>query len=307
MNSFSAATDELPPSREEHRPAFEVFADVSVDTPLIFASPHSGRFYPKRLMRAAVLDAEAIRRSEDVLVDDLISSARTSKIPLLTASYVRAFIDVNREPYELDQSMFSDQLPDFASIRTARVAAGLGSIARVVAEGQEIYREKLLFAEAKERIETVHHPYHDRLKALISSALNAFGMAVLIDWHSMPSAAAGGDARHAPPDVVLGDRFGAACAPLVTELLERQLRHHGYRVARNTPYAGGYTTEFYGRPSRGIHAVQIELNRQLYLDEKTLLPHEGFGALKERLGETIAALAGWDWRKLDPSLSPQRV
>src|SRR5665213_3605579 len=153
--------------------------------PLVYASPHSGRLYPKDMMAASALDADAIRRSEDALVDELIGAATAHGATVIAASYARAYIDVNREPYELDASMFEDELPDFARARTARVAAGLGSIARIVAEGQEIYARKLTFAEARGRIEGVHRPYHRALAALIEEVRKAFGVAVLIDWHSM--------------------------------------------------------------------------------------------------------------------------
>ncbi|MGZ3345078.1 MAG: N-formylglutamate amidohydrolase, partial [Caulobacteraceae bacterium] len=203
----------------------------------------------------------------------------------------------------LDQAMFADPLPDFAQGRTARVAAGLGSIARVVGEGQEIYCRKLTFAEARRRIEGAHRPYHQALAELIATAQARHGRVALIDWHSMPSAASGAggsnphDRARRGCDIVLGDRFGSACAPELTRLVERQLEAMGYRVARNAPYAGGYTTEFYGRPAEGVHALQIEINRAVYLDESTLTPTEGFARLKwdiERLGRTLAA----EWRRI---------
>jgi len=276
--------------------AYDLIRPTALTTPLVYASPHSGRLYPVQMMQAAVLDADAIRRSEDVLVDSLVAAAPGLGVPLLSARYARAYIDVNRQPYELDQGMFADKLPAYADARTARVAAGLGSIARVVAEGQEIYRDKLTFADARARIDGVHRPYHQALQRLIEDARAAFGLAILIDWHSMPSAAAGGDPRNGAPDMVLGDRFGAACAPGVTALVERELIAAGYRVARNAPYAGGHTTEFYGRPAKGVHALQIELNRALYLDERTLEPRPGFAPLAADLAALTRRLAAWNWR-----------
>ena len=205
-------------------------------TPFVFASPHSGRDYPDELMDAAALDSAAIRRSEDAFVDELIGSAPQLGAALLTARFARAYVDVNREAYELDPAMFEDELPPFARGRTARVAAGLGSIARVVGEGQEIYRRKLTFAEARRRIEAVHGPYHAALAGLLEETRARHGRAVLIDWHSMPSAASG-DAAYGRRgcDIVLGDRFGAACAPGLTRLVERVLVARGYGVARNAP------------------------------------------------------------------------
>lgn len=267
-------------------------------TPLVFASPHSGRVYPPDMMAATALDALAIRRSEDAFVDDLIASAPELGAALIRARLARAYIDVNREPFELDPGMFADELPEFARARTARVAAGLGAIARVVSEGQEIYARKLTYAEAHGRIEGVHKPYHAALSRLLAEARAAHGFAILIDWHSMPAAAARGGGRRGGCDIVLGDRFGASCADALTAHVEEGLEVLGYRVARNTPYAGGYTTEHYGRPTRRTHALQIEINRGIYLDEAALAPTAGFARLKADLETLTRGLAGADWRGL---------
>lgn len=267
-------------------------------TPLVFASPHSGRDYPADLMVAAALDAQAIRRSEDAFVDDLIHAAPTLGAALLTARFARAYVDLNREAFELDAGMFSDEIPEFARARTARVAAGLGAIPRVVSEGQEIYARKLLYAEARGRIETAHRPYHAALERLIAEAHRAHGFAILIDWHSMPAAAARVGGRDRPCDMVLGDRFGAACANLLTRRVERELEAMGYTVSRNTPYAGGYTTEHYGRPAQRTHALQIEINRALYLDEAKLACTAGFERLKADLEQLTGALVRADWSSL---------
>ena len=271
---------------------------ASAPTPLVFASPHSGRLYPDDMMAAAALDALAIRRSEDAFVDELIGSGPSQGAALICANLARAYIDVNREAFELDQAMFADELPDFARARTARVAAGLGAIARVVSEGQEIYARKLTFAEARRRIDGVHAPYHAALARLLGEAHAAHGYAILIDWHSMPAAAARAGGRDGPCDMVLGDRFGASCSSLVTQKVERELEARGYKVARNAPYAGGYTTEHYGRPNRRTHALQIEINRGIYLNEGTLEPTKGFQRLKADLDEVIAALGDADWSGL---------
>lgn len=280
--------------------AFEVrrAAGPAPPTPLVFASPHSGRLYPDDMMAAAALDAQSIRRSEDAFVDDLISRAPELGVATITARYARAYIDLNREAFELDPAMFADELPEFARARTARVAAGLGAIARVVSEGQEIYARKLTFAEARGRIESAHRPYHDTLGALLAEAHAAHGFAILVDWHSMPAAAARTGGRDRPCDMVLGDRFGAACAGLLTARVERELESLGYRVARNTPYAGGYTTEHYGRPARRTHALQIEINRALYVDEVRLTPTAGFERLKADIETVTRALAAADWSSL---------
>jgi N-formylglutamate amidohydrolase len=267
-------------------------------TPLVYASPHSGRCYPDDMMDATALDAVAIRRSEDAFVDLLIGEAPALGAALITARLARAYIDVNRDACELDPAMFADELPEFARGRTARVAAGLGAIARVVSGGQEIYRRKLTYAEAAARIELIHRPYHAALSELVAEAQAAHGVAVLIDWHSMPAAAARSAGRDRGCDMVLGDRFGAACAPELAAKVERELELMGYNVSRNTPYAGGYTTEHYGRPGRRSHALQIEINRALYLDEVSLTPTAGFAELQANLAQLTRILAQADWRAL---------
>ncbi|HEY1926531.1 MAG TPA: N-formylglutamate amidohydrolase [Caulobacteraceae bacterium] len=281
--------------REDGQAAFRVLqppADVP-SVPVVFASPHSGRVYPSILMAASHLGAEDIRRSEDAFMDDLVACAPEHGIPLIAARFARAWLDLNREPWELDPGMFEDELPAFARARTARVAAGLGAIARVVCEGLEIYRRKLTFAEAASRVESVHRPYHEALAALLARTRQAHGLAVLIDWHSMPSAAA--SQALGACDIVLGDRFGAAASPAVARRVESELKDLGYSVTRNAPYAGGYTTETYGRPARQVHALQIEVNRALYLDEAALEPSDGYPRLKADLERLTTALAAVDW------------
>jgi N-formylglutamate amidohydrolase len=276
-------------------PPFEIWRPEGPGSALVFASPHSGRHYPADMGASARLGAAAMRSSEDALVDQLIAAAPRYGAAVIAARYARAYVDVNREPYELDPAMFEDELPEFAKARTARVAAGLGSIARLVAEGREIYDRKLTFAEASRRIEAVHQPYHGALRALIEQTRARRGGAILVDWHSMPGAAAG----HGPGavngrrqvDVVLGDRFGSTCSEDLTFLVERELGAMGYVTARNAPYAGGYTTEAYGRPVEGVHALQIEISRALYLDEASLKPGEGFMRLARDLEQVFQRLA----------------
>src|SRR5580704_495068 len=288
------ASPPLPSLAEETAP-YRLIRPVAqaATTPVICASPHSGRFYPAAMMAASQLDRRAIRRSEDALVDELIAGAPGFGHTVIAAEFARAFIDVNREPWELDPAMFEDELPAFARARTARVAAGLGAIARIVCEGQEIYARKLTFAEAETRVRSVHQPYHAALTTLIAETKARHGRAVLIDWHSMPAAAARGRSGEIC-DMVLGDRFGAACAAPIANLVERQLAAMGYRVGRNAPYPGGYTTEHYSRPGRGVHALQIEINRALYFDETALELTAGFATLKTDLERLFAALAAAD-------------
>jgi N-formylglutamate amidohydrolase len=269
-------------------------------TALVFASPHSGDIYPADMMAASRLTCEAIRGSEDAFVDRIIAGAPALGASVIRARLARAYIDLNREPWELDPAMFEDELPEFARGRSARVAAGLGTIARLAGEGRPIYARKLTFAEAKARVDLAHRPYHDALDRLLANARAAHGVAILVDWHSMPAAAARGQRARGggPCDIVLGDRFGAACSPKLTGLVERELESMGYRVARNAPYAGGYTTEHYGRPSRRTHALQIEINRALYMNEVTREPTEGLDRLTADATRLTRALADLDLSSL---------
>ncbi len=258
--------------------------------PLIFASAHSGRLYPPEFIAAARLDPTALRRSEDSFVDELFASAPAHGAPLLSATFPRAFCDANREAWELDPAMFAGPLPDWVNTTSPRVGAGLGTIPRIVASGEPIYRGKLDFAEAERRVREFWQPYHDALRALIAETCQAFGACLLIDCHSMP---AGGSATRlgASIDIVLGDAHGTACAPLATRLVERDLAQRGYAVRRNDPYAGGFVTRHYGRPREGVHALQIEIARSLYMDETRIERLPRFSALQADIAALIATLA----------------
>jgi len=275
-----AASDEAPP--------YLVIEPLKRSTPLIFASPHSGRRYPADLLAEARAGIQNLRRSEDAYVDELIGGAAGYGAAVIAATVARAYVDLNRDPAELDPDMYDERLPSFAASCSPRVQAGLGAIPRITGDGQPIYRRKLALADAEQRLARVHRPYHAALGRLVTEAKEAFGCAVLIDCHSMPSCARGA----AAPDIVLGDRFGASCHPSVTALVEATLRRRGYRVARNAPFAGGHTTQIYGRPGQRVHALQIEVSRALYLDEVTLQRSSGFDRVRAdftRVAETLAA------------------
>jgi N-formylglutamate amidohydrolase len=269
---------------------FETVAPASQRLPLVFNSPHSGRCYPESFLAASRLDERSIRRSEDTFVDELFRSAVALGAPLLRANFPRAWLDVNREPYELDPNMFAGNLPTFANIRSVRVAGGLGTIARIVSESEEIYAAPLLVEEALARIDDIYKPYHETLSALVTATHAAFGQVLLVDCHSMPSTVRGGQSR-VRPDIVLGDRYGASCSGEITDAAGHILSRLGYAVSRNKPYAGGFITENYGKPSLGMHAMQIEINRCLYMDERTLQPTAGFSRLCADLGAFISELA----------------
>jgi N-formylglutamate deformylase len=254
--------------------------------PLVFASPHSGRDYPADFVAAARLDAHGLRRSEDCFVDELFAAAPDYGAPLLAATFPRAFCDANREAWELDPAMFSDRLPGWVNTSSPRIGAGLGTIARVVATGEPIYRDKLRFRDAEARIRRCWEPFHGALRGLVDGAAARFGHCLLVDCHSMPAAAARGAV-----DVVLGDAHGSSCAAGVVLLIEQVLIGMGYRVRRNDPYAGGFITRHYGRPREGVHAVQIEIARALYMDETRIEKLHAFGQLRADITGLIAALA----------------
>ncbi|MEF2552730.1 N-formylglutamate amidohydrolase [Aurantimonas sp. A2-1-M11] len=271
-------------------PAFEVVEPDEPKIPFVFCSPHSGRDYPTDFLEATRLSGDSIRRSEDLFVDQLFECVPALGAPLIRARFPRAFLDVNREPYELDPQMFSGPLPDYVNIASVRVTGGLGTIPRIVAENEAIYAKRLSVAEGIGRIETFYKPFHDLLEERLRQTRARFGMAILIDCHSMPSSvrALPGGRR---PDMVLGDRYGTSAGARLVTVATGRLARLGYDVARNKPYAGGYITERYGRPAIGQHALQIEINRGLYADERSYRPHAGFPLLAERLATFVAGFA----------------
>ena len=271
--------------------------------PFVLNSPHSGRFYPPRFLAMSRLDAAAIRRSEDCYVDQLFAGAVALGAPMLAANFPRAYLDVNREPWELDPRMFAEPLPPHANTRSARVAGGLGTVPRLVGEGQEIYFGKLPLDEALTRVETIYKAYHEALWRLLSHTRSAFGFAVLIDCHSMPASVRVGDGS-VRPDFIVGDRFGTACAPALTDAAISILLGMGYNVAHNKPYAGGFITEHYGRPGHGIHALQIEINRGLYLNERSYEPSLGFAPLAADLARFCAEMMAVPDSLIDPRAAP---
>ncbi len=287
LGPFVPETSAAPRDPELER-AFEVARPDGLAGPVIFSSGHSGRVYPAAFIAASQLDPLALRRSEDAFVDELFGAAPELGAILMRAHFPRAYLDVNREPYELDPKMFEGRLPAFANTRSMRVAGGLGTIARVVGEAREIYKRRLTVEEGLERIESLYKPWHRALRSLLQQAWRQRGMAVLIDCHSMPSNA--GRADRIKADIVLGDRYGASCDPALTEAAESRLRALGYAVARNKPYAGGFITEHYGDPAAGWHALQIEINRGLYMDEATIERAPGFEELQNDLKEVMQAL-----------------
>lgn len=256
---------------------------------VVFASPHSGRAYPEWFLNRSVLNAHAIRSSEDAFVDKLFDCAPDFGAPLLRAGVPRAFVDYNRSADELDPALI-------AGVRgignNPRVASGLGVIPRVVSNGRAIYRGKIRLDEAESRLETYWRPYHKALQSLLNEALVNFGQAVLVDCHSMPHEAL--DNLHTTngkrPEIVLGDRFGSSASGEIVEQIEAAFASAGFTVSRNAPFAGAYVTQHYGRLGRNQHAVQIEIDRSIYMDEKLIQPHSGFDEVRTRLSAVIQDL-----------------
>ncbi len=290
-------------SLSPHEPfaaALEILCPELQRVPLVFASPHSGRDYPGAFLAQSGLDPVMLRRSEDSYVDELYAAAPALGAPLLKALFPRAYLDVNREPYELDPAMFDEALPAYVKTDSPRVRAGLGTIARLVSSGAEIYNRKLSFAEAERRVRELYRPYHAALSDLVDKTRQRFGYCILVDCHSMPSPGASQPQGEGRVDFVLGDCFGSACHPDITRTVDAALRHRGYRVLHNTPYAGGFTTRHYGKPHLGVHALQIEVDRGLYMDEATHIRTPGFSSLRTDLTHLIAALAAFPARDLLP-------
>jgi N-formylglutamate amidohydrolase len=277
---FSQTVPPVPPIRIV-RPAVP-------SSPLLVASPHSGRQYPPAFLAASRLDPHTLRRSEDCFVDELLDGAPGLGIPLLTADFPRAYCDVNREQWELDPEMFEDSLPPWCNTRTARVGAGFGTIARLVGSGQPIYAGKLSFTDAEDRIRTCWQPYHAALSDLIDQTRQQFGACILLDCHSMPTSGLSGQTG---ADFVLGDAHGTSCDLSIVRGVQASLESAGFTVRRNDPYAGAYTTRHYGRPGLGIHTLQVEIARHLYMDQRQYRKLPGFGLIQSTMTTLLRTLA----------------
>jgi len=260
-------------------------------SPLIFASPHSGRLYPAGFVRQTRLDLLTLRKSEDAFVDELFGCVATLGAPLLAARFPRAYIDSNRAPGEIDATMFDGPIACWVGPRTPRVSAGLGVIPRIVRDGVDIYDGRLLGREVLFRFEHFYRPYHATLTRLIAQTRELFGYAIIIDCHSMPAPAKG-------TAIVIGDCYGESASPAVIAQAHASLTTLGFSVARNAPYAGGYTTRLYGKPEAGVHALQIEVNRALYLDENTMEKSRDFAQAKDRIQCFARALTARSWADL---------
>lgn len=270
-------------------PSFDVLSPRVQSAPFVFSSPHSGRIYPAEFLAMSRLDPRTLRRSEDCFVDRLFQSVACLGAPLISARFPRAYLDLNREPYELDPELVHGALPSHANIHSVRVAGGLGTVARVVADGEEIYARRLPLADVLARIEQLYYPFHGELARLVETTHENFGYAVLIDCHSMPSSAMTPSGGHRP-DIVIGDRFGASADPRLSMLVRDAFLKRGFKCQMNRPYAGGYITEHHGAPSRGVHALQLEINRGLYVNELTFVETSNFAVLQSTLTDVVREL-----------------
>ncbi|WP_394181024.1 N-formylglutamate amidohydrolase [Yoonia maritima] len=278
---------------------FDLSLPAVRSTSVVFASPHSGRDYASSFLSIADLDAAEIRSSEDAFIDRLYEDAPSFGAPFIKALAPRAFVDLNRGPDELDPALIEGVR---RKPHNPRIASGLGVIPRVVANGRHIYRGKISLNEAHDRIATYWRPYHDQLQTLLDESNRAYGESILIDCHSMPhEALATMNLQNAPrPDIVLGDRFGSTAAGHIMDQVEAAFTEAGLRVARNAPFAGAYIVQQYGRPSRNQHAIQVEMDRALYMDERTLEPKSDFAAFKEQISAAIAMIAAIGFAKDQP-------
>ena len=294
-------------------PETEPAAPVAYDTPytldgpagpaapVLFASPHSGNEYPERMQSALCVPLIDLRRTEDAFVEELFADAPALGATLMAARYGRSVADLNRDPRELDATMFSDGLPRMSGLPTARVDAGLGALPRVASRGEAIYARRLTRAEGEERLRLVHDAYHDRLGLELGALRDTHGAVLLIDCHSMPSADESRQNKSSPlADIVLGDYHGKSCDPLITDAAEQICRDIGLSVTRNKPYAGGYTTKHYGQPKYNFHCLQIEIKRSLYMDELRVERGPGLAQLIRQMRRLINTMTSIDFSSLIP-------
>ena len=269
--------------------AFDIYHPLSLETAVVFASPHSGRDYSASFLHQSILDSHTIRSSEDAFVDQLADFVTEFGAPFLCAKVPRAYLDLNRSHDELDPAVV-----DGAKTKghNARIASGLGVIPRVVSHSRPIYRGKISMHDAQHRLTTYWHPYHDALQGLMDQAVQKFGYALLVDLHSMPHDAVASPSKFVEPtQIVLGDRFGASCDKDLGDHVYDSLVHAGFRVGRNSPFAGAFITHHYGRPSQRYHAIQIEIDRGLYLHESEITLNDGFPETREKLRVALERIA----------------
>ena len=277
---------------------FDIIAPPVQTAPIVFVSPHSGAEYSPDFLSSSFLDQKNLSRSEDRFVDDIFSSAPTYGAPILRAKFPRVFLDPNREPWELDPTMFEDELPNCVNKSSHRVRNGFGTIPKITINGEKIYKQKLKFQDAEERIGSLYIPFHDAIQNLLASTVERFGIAILIDCHSMPSVPKYNDSNHEQPDIILGDCYGTTCSNTIIQTADQILTKIGFTVTHNVPYAGGFITKNYGRPNSGTHAFQIEIKRSLYMDEIRLNQLPKIETVRQKIGFFIRDLTSMNHAQL---------
>jgi N-formylglutamate amidohydrolase len=268
-------------------PPFRRLGAARPATPVVLSVPHAGRDYSDALLSAARLPRPKLETLEDRLVDRLVWRAVAAGATAFIADVPRAEIDLNRDEREVDPAMVVPRPRPSALADSPRTRGGLGLVPARIAGAGPIWRQRLAADELARRIEGVHRPYHAALDDALQAARERFGIAILLDCHSMPPRR--GEADEAP--VVLGDRYGASIAPDLAAAAEEAVRRLGYRVGRNSPYAGGHITACHGRPDQGVHALQIEIDRSLYLGRDLKQPGPGFDRVAHLIAAVAAALA----------------
>ena len=271
--------------------SFEIIVPEKVTSPLVISSPHSGNYYPPYFFKMTNLSINELRSSEDCYIDEIFSTSSKIGAPLIKAIYSRTYIDLNREPYELDPTMFEKTLPSYINDTSNRVLSGIGTIAKYSGNQKKIYKNKLDFNEIKNRINMVYYPYHQNLKKLINNAIDKFGFCLLLDCHSMPSVGLPLNYQQKKIDITLGDLNGASCSEIIIKNINYDFKSIGLNTTFNNPYAGGFITKNYGKPLDGVHVVQIEVNREIYVDELSFEKKPSFSNVKKMMNIMLENLS----------------
>jgi len=234
--------------------------------PVIISIPHSGSKYSKDFIESTQLDKKELKFSEDSYVDDLLIRVLQKKINFIKANFPRSYVDVNRHPFEIDPLMISSRIPNFKNSNSIKVKSGIGVIPRVSVYGNEIYNYSLTRKEIVRRLLLYYFPYHKKLKFMINYLKKEYNNILVLDFHSMPSYSLVKN-----KDIILGNNHNLSCNKGINALVKYYFQSYKYSVDENIPYAGGYITKSLGKPDKGINVIQIEINRFLYMNEKSLL------------------------------------
>lgn len=288
---------------------FNLFESKKQTFPVVFCSPHSGSYYPKNFLKQSLLNETEIRASEDSYIDDLFSAVKDYDLDFLTANYPRAFVDLNRQPYELDPTMFYDQLPDYVNTKSERVKVGLGTIAKLVDDDKEIYKKKHYFSDIYDRIQSYYMPYHNQLRQKVLSIQEKHGCCLIIDCHSMHSVGRkfDSDTGKLRPDIILGNRHGYSCNEDILKIFLNIFRSLGYRVSCNNPYAGANNVEYYPNLKNKIQVIQIEINRNLYINEVSRDKTSNYNILKDSLSNFIELLLQQSLKVMINSVNESKI